>query len=253
MAKQKKQVMNTLKKGTFNANYPISELKQSLVNRDIVVNHLNNFAKKLDEFGWLSPIIIDEKGNIIEGHHRALSAEKLNLTSVPVYIVNWVDTNDLDEYQKYIISLNNTNRAWGALDYLKSFSENKEPYEFVYSKYVDSKDVFSVGNILNIYFNSGTNRTFKEGRSTVKDLKFSEYLFTNFLRLKGKYGGKKFQALTINRTCSFVHQKIKGNEKEMNFIFLQLEELAKQDSPTLSSVEYLRPWLNSQLKAYRTK
>jgi hypothetical protein len=245
--------MNTLKKGTFDANYPISELKQSLVNRDIVENHLNNFAKKLDKFGWLSPIIIDDKGNIIEGHHRVLSAEKLKLNSVPVYIVDWVNTSDLNEYQKYIISLNNSNRAWGALDYLKSFSRNKDAYEFVYQKYIDSNGVFSVGNILNIYFNCGTSQEFKEGRSTIKDLKFSEYLNKNFLRLKSKYGGKKFQAFTINRVCSFVHQKIKGNEKEMDYMFIQLEELAKSDNAILSSVEMIRPWLNTQLKAYRTK
>ena len=73
-----------IKTGQFNAYYPISNLKQSLVNRDIVENHSQIFSKKIKEFGWLSPIIIDTKGNIIEGHHRALSAEKLKLETIPV-------------------------------------------------------------------------------------------------------------------------------------------------------------------------
>ena len=243
--------MKTIKKGTFEANYPISKLKQSLVNRDIVENHSNNFSKKLNEYGWLSPVIIDDKGNIIEGHHRVLASEKLNLNSVPVYIVDWVNTKDLDEYQKYIISLNNSNRAWSALDYLKSFSRNKESYLYVYNQLIASKAVFSVGNVLNIYFNSGSNQTFKDGRSSIKNQEFSEYLYDNFLRLKSLFGGKKFQAFTINRVCHFAHQKIKGNKKEMEFIFAQLEELAKSDSATLSSVEMIRPWLNRQLKIYR--
>lgn len=242
-----------IKTGQFNAYYPISNLKQSLVNRDIVENHSQIFSKKIKEFGWLSPIIIDTKGNIIEGHHRALSAEKLQLETIPAYIVDWVDTKDLDEYQKYIISLNNSNRKWGALDYLKSFSRNKKEYSFVFGKYNETSDVFSVGNILNIYFNCGTSQQFKDGKAYIKDLEFSTYLFDNFFFLKKQYGGVKFQAFTINRVCSFVHQKVKGNIKEMNFIFRQLESLAKTDSPLLSSVEKIRPWLNEQLIIYRTK
>ena len=247
--------MKNLKKGTFNANHPISELKQSLVNRDIVTNHTERFAGKLKEYNWLSPIIIDDKGNIIEGHHRVLAAEKLGINSVPAYIVDWVDTSDLDEYQKYIISLNNSNRAWGALDYLKSFSRNKDAYEFVYSKYIESKNVFSVGNVLNIYFDSGTSQKFKEGKSTIKNLEFSEYLFVNFLALKSKYGGKKFQAFTINRTTKFMHSRIKSmkNKKEVDYLFIQLEELAKSDSSLLSSVEMILPWLKRQLNAYKNK
>ena len=114
--------MKKVKVGKFVANYPLKELSQSLVNRDIVGKHSEQFGKKIQEFGFLVPIIADHKGNIIEGHHRALSAESIGMKTVPVYIVNWVDTKNLDEYQKYIISLNNNNRKWTPEDYLKSFS-----------------------------------------------------------------------------------------------------------------------------------
>ena len=52
-----------IKRGQFNPYYPVSDLKHSLVNRDIVQNHSDIFKKKLQQFGWLSPIIIDTKGN----------------------------------------------------------------------------------------------------------------------------------------------------------------------------------------------
>ncbi len=249
----KTTINNANKIGKFISDYPIINLKQSLINRDIVENHTNIFSKKIKEFGWLSPVIIDNKGNIIEGHHRAISAKKLNLKTIPVYAIDWVDTKDLDEYQKYIISLNNSNRKWSALDYLKSYSRNKQQYRFVYTKYNKVKNIMSVGNMLNIYFDSGANQNFKDGLSKIKNLKFSEYLFENFLRLKSKYGGVKFQAFTINRTCIFAHSKTKGNFKEMDFIFKQMEMLAKNNSATLSSVEMIRPWLNEQLEIYRTK
>ena len=241
------------KRGQFNAYYPVSDLKHSLVNRDIVQNHSDVFKKKLQKFGWLSPIIIDTKGNIIEGHHRALATQNLGLETIPVYIIDWVNTTDLDEYQKYIISLNNSNRKWSSYDYLKSFSRNVNVYKQVFKKYEETKNVFSVGYILNIYFGSGFNTQFKDGKSIIKNLDFSNYLFDNFYRLKKEYGGVKFQAFTINRVCSFVHPKLKGNKKEMNFIFKQLESLAKNNSPLLSSVEMIKPWLIEQVKIYRDK
>lgn len=247
--------MNTetlnFKRGTFNQNFPVSQIVYSTVNRDIVEKHSESFAKKVVDFGWLSPIVIDEKGNLIEGHNRVEMARQNNIETVPAYIVNWVDTSNLDEYQKYIINLNNANRPWTALDYLKTFSQTRKEYSTVYKIYNETKDVFSVGNVLNIYFNSGSNMAFKDGRATIKDLPFSMYLHKKFYEMKKHYGGVKIQAFTINRVCSFAHQKIKGNLSEMKYIFDQLEQLAENDSPVLSSVEHIRPFVNKQLKLYR--
>ncbi len=261
--KQQKQItMNTTKKiteinehkiGTYKSDYLIDNLKESLVNRDIVENHTKTFKNKIKEFGWLSPVIIDKSGNIIEGHHRVLSASKLNLKTIPAYIVDWVNTSDLDEYQKYIISLNNSNRKWSAIDYLKSYARNKKDYTFVYDKYNKTKNVFSVGNVLNIFFNCGTSQEFKDGKSKIKNLDYSLYLYENFLSLKSKYGGGKFQAFTINRACVFAHQKSISNIKIMNYIFKQMESLAKNNSPLLSSVEMIKPWLKEQVTIYKTK
>ena len=242
-----------IKIGKFIGNYEINKLKQSLVNRDVVENHVQTFMKIINNNGFLTPITVTDKNDILEGHHRILAAERLGMNTVPVYIVDWVDSNDLNESQKCIISLNANNRKWTALDYLKSFSMNKESYRFVLSKYNKTKDIFSVGNLLNIYFNSGSNVVYRNGLSKIKDKDFSDFLFENFLKLKREYGGVKFQAFTINRVCSFSHQKIKNNKKEMNFIFNQLELLAKTDNAILSSVEMIKPWLIEQLKMYRNK
>lgn len=242
-----------IKVGKFDSNYPIKQLKHSIVNRDFVENHSNSFKSKVEEFGWLVPIVIDQYGNIIEGHHRVEMAIKIGMRTLPVYIVDWIDTNNKDEYLKYIISLNNANRKWTALDYLKSYGTNRtsKDYSFVYKKYMESNDVFSVGNVLNIYFNTGCSTSFKKGSSTIKDLAFSDYLFKEFYNMKKHYGGVKIQAFTINRVCAFAHQKIKGNLGEMMYIFAQLESLAETDSPVLSSVEHIRPYVNDQLSLYR--
>ena len=83
-----------IKVGTFQGSYPVSALKFSTVNRDIVNNHSKNFIKKISAYGWIVPIVIDDKGNIIEGHHRVKAAIDMGLKYVPAYIIDWVDTSN---------------------------------------------------------------------------------------------------------------------------------------------------------------
>ena len=92
---------------------------------------------------------------------------------------------------------------------------------------------------------------FKRGNATIKNKAFSEYLFSKFYNMRKHYGNVKIQAFTVNRVCAFAHQKIKGNLGEMKYVFDQLEILAEDDSPILSSVEHIRPWCNKQLDMYR--
>ena len=244
--------MNTqeIKRGNYNAYYPISELKQSLVNRDILINHAEQFGKKIKYFGWMIPIVIDSFGNIIEGHHRALGAEKMGQKTIPAYIIDWVDTNNLNEYQKYIISLNNSNRKWSALDYLKSYSRNKPEYKYVNKKYEQTKEFLSVGNVLNIYLGSGASATFKRGDAKIKNKQFSEFLLSNFLRLRKEYGSKQIQSLTINRMCGFVNTKANMNIEATNYLFSQVEKLAINKDPLLSSVSSFKIWMVEIIKKY---
>ena len=245
--------MNTLniKRGKFERNYEIDKLKPAIVNRKIVQLHRDSFKKKMVEFGFLVPIIVDHKGNLIEGHHRVECAKQMGIKTLPAYIIDWIDTKNKDEYQKFIMSINNNNRKWSALDYLESYSQTRKDYRYVLQKYNETKDIFSVGNVLNIYFNAGCNKTFKQGGSFIRNRLFSEYLFRRFYDLKKHYGDTKIQAFTVNRVCALAHSKSKGNVKEMNYVFNQLETWAEQDSAILSSVEYIRPEVLKQINIYR--
>ena len=240
-----------IKVGTFQGSYPVSALKFSTVNRDIVKNHASNFIKKISAYGWIVPIVIDKYGNIIEGHHRVQAAIEMGLKSVPAYIIDWVDTSNLNEYQEYIMNLNASNRTWYAIDYLKTTAINQPDYKTVYNKYMASKDILSVGNVLNMYFNSGASQRFKDGKSRIKDKDFAEYLFNNFYRLKAHYGKVKFQAFTINRTTQFMYSKCK-TRSEVDYIFKQLERLARTNNAILSSVEMIKPFLKEQLDLKRS-
>jgi DNA modification methylase len=68
-------------------------------------------AASIREFGFLNPVIVDEKGGIIAGHGRVLAARKLDLAEVPT-----VEASHLTEAQKraYIIADNKLalNAGW---------------------------------------------------------------------------------------------------------------------------------------------
>ena len=40
--------------------------------------------KSIKKFGFLVPVIVDDKNNIIDGHHRTMAAAELNLKTIPV-------------------------------------------------------------------------------------------------------------------------------------------------------------------------
>ena len=78
---------------------------------------VNQVAASIKEFGFTSPVLIDEQGGLIAGHGRVMAAKKLKLDEVPCIILE-----GLTEAQKkaYIIADNQLplNAGWD-LDKLK--------------------------------------------------------------------------------------------------------------------------------------
>ena len=64
---------------------------------------IEKIAKSLKEFGWMSPVVVDENYTIIAGHGRVLGAKEAGITDVPCLVVD-----DLTEDQKraYVIADN---------------------------------------------------------------------------------------------------------------------------------------------------
>jgi len=60
-------------------------------------------AAAIGEWGWTSPILIDESGQIIAGHGRVLAARQLGLADVPVMVARgWSD----EQKRAYVIADN---------------------------------------------------------------------------------------------------------------------------------------------------
>jgi DNA modification methylase len=89
---------------------------------------VNQVAASIKEFGFTSPVLIDEQGGLIAGHGRVMAAKKLKLDEVPCIILE-----GLTEAQKkaYIIADNQLplNAGWD-LDKLKLEVETLQELDF---------------------------------------------------------------------------------------------------------------------------
>jgi len=53
---------------------------------------IGQIAASIKEWGWTTPVLVDETGSIIAGHGRTLAAQRLQMTEVPVMVAKgWSD------------------------------------------------------------------------------------------------------------------------------------------------------------------
>lgn len=241
-----------LKRGEFKAYYAISDLKPAKVNRDLLSKHAENFKAKLKENDWLMPVVISSNGDVIEGHHRIESAKLLNQTTVPVYIVDWVDTNNQKEHLNCIIGLNNSNKSWTRLDYLKAFARKNEDYKKVYEAYLKNNSNMSVGNVINCYFSYTTRECyrFKKGVSKIINEDFAKYLVNKFSNLYKDFGKNKIAAYCVRELIYISYVKAKMDVKSMDYLFKKYEQMAKADHPSITSINKFRPIMELYLNEY---
>jgi hypothetical protein len=246
--------METLKKGKFKPNYPINKLKYAASNRDMILNHAENFKTKLIDYGWMMPIVASVTGDVLEGHHRIESAKLLKQKTVPAYIVDWVDTKQVKEHLDCIINLNNGNRAWSMFDYLKAFAKHNADYKIVYDAYMSNSNNVSVGNVINIFFTKGQhsdNKLYKKGKAKIEDLEFGNYLLHNLSDLYEKYGSKKITAYCVREFIKVAYQKANKDKKAIDHLFKQYGIMAKTGHLAVSSINDFRPLLEVYLNDYK--
>lgn len=68
-------------------------------------------AASIKEWGWTTPVLVDEQGRIIAGHGRTLAAQKLKMQEVPVMVARgWSDAKQ----RAYVIADNKLalNSSW---------------------------------------------------------------------------------------------------------------------------------------------
>ena len=72
---------------------------------------IGQIAASIKEWGWTTPILVDETGGIIAGHGRTMAAQRLKITTVPVMVAKgWSDAKK----RAYVIADNRLamNAGW---------------------------------------------------------------------------------------------------------------------------------------------
>ena len=243
MTKQK------LKKGKYNANYPIKDLRLAKVNRDMIKTHAENFKSKLIDYGWLMPIVVSSQGDVIEGHHRIHSAKLLKQKTIPAYVIDWVNTKKESEHLNCIISLNNGNKVWSMADYLKAFSKFNNDYDLVYQTYLENTNNITVGNIIHLFF-TYNNKKFKTGNAIVEDKDFSYYLLNKLSNLTQIYGKEIVAAYCVREFIKVSYSKCKKDLKKIEFLFMKWEGMLKIKHPTCTSIRDFKPTMEMYLNDY---
>ena len=166
--KKVKTIFETKEYGQFK---PIEE------NRVIINEHLKGLKEAIEsrDLGRSVPIIVNERGEIFDGHHRFKARKELNL---PIYFVNHPDLILED-----VTLLNVKRRNWTFPEYGKFYSKlfektNKAKYQH-YPRYQDFKASFVMSDTQAIQLftlnKSGKKVTnlFKEGTLECPDYDYS--------------------------------------------------------------------------------
>ena len=134
-------------------------------NRVTNERHIQELMQSMTEEYCLSPIQVNEKMEVIDGNHR-LNALMRMKKPVYYYIVKGADI-------KTVQRLNSYTKNWSTDDYLQSFVD--AGYKD-YIEYKGFKDMYKLGNSVNILLLSGSwdrgaeERKFKNGQFKVKNL-----------------------------------------------------------------------------------
>lgn len=152
-------------------------------NRPVSKLHVRRLKKSFEKRYLMSPIIVNEKFDIIDGQHRFCAAKELGY---PVnYIV--VEGYGLEEVK----SLNTNNSNWKKRDYLDAYVDLGYESYIKFKKFMNTYEDFGIGScevLLSNTVNAGQNnrrdkslksqtnkegtyalRTFQEGELEIKD------------------------------------------------------------------------------------
>lgn len=178
-------------------------------NRDVTESHKEKMKSLIEDFGFADTIkVAKSQGRYyaLEGQHRLVALRDLGVNKVPCSIVDWVDSEDFDEIQTFIINMNAHNRAWVLFDYVKSFADKGiREYSTLKRAMIDYSKTLSNGVVATIY--DGVTRghnSLKEGNLRFVNEALSDRMIEDFSNMVLKYGKKKLPAQHLRNAAYFI-------------------------------------------------
>ena len=156
-------------------------------NRDIDDRAVNDLVVSIKKKGQLQPLIVNAAYEVIDGQHRLKACEILD---VPVsYLISNKATI------KDVVLINNTQKSWRNLDYLKTFSHKSHPNHAEYIKiktFIDQHgllfgvalDLLAAGSYGKGGRDSTGGKSFKAGTFEIHNLEQANRWATQLLKVK---------------------------------------------------------------------
>lgn len=129
--------------------FTMENLKLSENNRDIFRNHVDRLKELIQEKGYIKglPILVNEKGEIIDGQHRYMACKELGIA--PEIVVG----PDID----LIPLINSTQLKWRIVDYVKYYASKGYP-DFILLQQLCEKHAITPSMFMNIMLNKAPSR-----------------------------------------------------------------------------------------------
>jgi hypothetical protein len=191
------------------------ELKLSFKreNRGINRKHVEEIKESIEKNGYLSysPIITNDKGEIIDGQHRFLACQELGIEP---FVLSIKDCNDT-----LMIDLNKTQRSWRLEEFINFYAEiGNENYQTLRS-FMKDTNLAVTPCIMILTRNTGSNIKFnaiKDGRLEI-----------DFKKDSTNYSDCLFIADCVNKISRYM--KLPKGNKIITDAFLALIKVDKFD------------------------
>ena len=141
-------------------SYDYKQFKLLNNNRDIRMSHVNKLMNSMKKNRLISPILINESGEIIDGQHR-FEAQKLLELPIPFIVQNGYGTKEAQ-----ILNINTSN--WQLTNWLKWYSKEGIKDYIVFKGFKD-KYKFEIEQCSQILSGSYNKDSFVGGFFKVKD------------------------------------------------------------------------------------
>ena len=165
MAKYSSQVQQGVEVNKVYRTSDLTIFKTLDGNRDVIQSHLKRLSKSMKDRKLFSPIIVNEKMEVIDGQHR-LMASKNNNVAIEYIIVNGYGLKEVQ-------ILNANSKNWNSDDYMNGYCDLKNQE---YIKYKEFKDTYGFGHsecqaLLSNQISSHLQPVFNSGEFKIKDYK----------------------------------------------------------------------------------
>ena len=170
-----------------------SIFKTHEMNRDIDLKHLKKLRKSMEENGWNldSIVVVNEKGEMIDGHHRVIGAQ--NTGEYVYYTI--IEDAPVDS----IWESNMLKKNWRHYDHAKRFIKEGNPHYIALEKFENEYPEFSHTDAAMILSNKSSSvqeELFVKGKLTFTDEQIKTgYEWAERLRMFSDHlGGKAYSS-----------------------------------------------------------